>query len=320
MAYVEKVRTEKQAALVVDSGDLFFSPHSGEAPERKLAKARLISRAYREMGAAAVNVGDMDLLQGVDFLREEHSQGLPLVSANLMDPSTNTPIFSPYVIRETDGIRVAFLGLLAPEFAPDLGIVIKKANEGKILIKDPVEIARETVQMLKGKADLVILLSDLGQARDERLANAVPGIHFILGGHEGRFTRKSLQAGKTHILQSSAKGMYVGRLRLVFKDPALPFKDEGEAQQIQERMNGLDFHLRSLQAGRERPGQNTGNFDQAIRDVTRQKAALQEELKRAQNSASTGNRFLFTLEPLEKNLPDNEKVRGWIQEAGIDKD
>ena len=257
---MEKVRTEKQAALVVDSGDLFFSPHSGEAPERNLAKARLISRAYKEMGAAAVNVGDMDLLQGVDFLREERSQGLPLVSANLMDPSTNTPIFSPYVIREADGIRVAFFGLLGPEFSPDLGIAIKKANEGKILIKDPTAAARETVQTLKEKADLVILLSDLGQARDELVAKAVPGIHFILGGHEGRFTRKSLQAGRTNILQSSAKGMYVGKLRLVFKNPGSPFKDEGEAQQIQERMNGLDFHLRSLQASRERPGQNTGKY------------------------------------------------------------
>ena len=77
VAYVEKVRTEKQAALVVDSGDLFFSPHSGEAPERKLAKARLISRAYREMGAAAVNVGDMDLFRGLIFCGKKVRRASP---------------------------------------------------------------------------------------------------------------------------------------------------------------------------------------------------------------------------------------------------
>jgi 2',3'-cyclic-nucleotide 2'-phosphodiesterase (5'-nucleotidase family) len=321
VAYAEKIRAEKHNVLAVDSGDLFFYPRSGAPADRQLAKAQLIGRAYREMGAVAVNVGDMDLTQGLDFLRAEQGQGLPLVSANLVDPSTKAPIFSPYVIRETAGVRVAFFGLLPSEFPPELGTTIQSANEGKILVKDPVEAARETVRKLKGQADLIVLLSDLGQAKDQLLAKAVPGIHFILGGHEGRFTRKSQESGKTHLLQSSAKGMYIGQLRMVFKNSTSPFRDEGEAQQIQERLNGIEFHLRSLQASRERPGgQNTENIDRAIRDVTRQKNALQEELQRAQNSASTGNRFLFTLEPMEKNLPDDDRVRGWIAAAGIEKD
>jgi 2',3'-cyclic-nucleotide 2'-phosphodiesterase (5'-nucleotidase family) len=273
------------------------------------------------MGAVAINVGDLDLLQGVDFLRSEYSQGLPLISANLLTPSTKAPIFSPYVIRQAAGVRVAFFGLLPSEFPPGAGSTVKNANEGKILIKDPVEAARETVQKLKGQADLIILLSDLGLYKDQTVAQAVPGIHFILGGHEGRFAKKSQQTGSTHIFQSSVKGMYVGQLRLVFENPASAFKDEGEAQSIQERINALDFHLRSLQGAKERPaGQNMENIDRSIQDVTKQKNALQEELKRAQNSSSQGNRFLFTLEPMEARLPEDEGIRKWIAEAGIDKD
>ena len=321
VAYEEKIRTEKQGVLIVDSGDLFFAPSSGANSEKDLAKARLISRAYKHMGAAAINVGDLDLLQGVDFLRSEYSQGLPLISANLLNPSTKAPIFSPYVIRQAGGVRVAFFGLLPSEFPPGAGIAIKNANEGKILIKDPVEAARETVQKLKGQADLIVLLSDLGLYKDQTVAQAVPGIHFILGGHEGRFMKKSQQAGTTHILQSSVKGMYVGQLRLVFENPTSHFKDEGEPQQIQERINALDLHLRSLQGAKERPaGQSMDNIDRAIQDVTKQKNALQEELQRAQNSVFQRNRFLFTLEPMEVRLSEDETVRKWISEAGIDKD
>ena len=321
VAYQEKIRAEKKGVLIVDSGDLFFAFAPGENPEKNLAKARLIGRAYKHMKTAAINVGDLDLLQGVDFLRGEYSQGLPLISANLLDPSTKAPIFSPYVIREEAGVRIAFFGLLPSEFAPDIASAIKNANEGKILIKEPVEVARQTVQKLKGQADVIILLSDLGLFKDQMVAREVPGIHFVLGGHEGRFVNKSQPAGSTHIFQSSVKGMYVGQLRLIFENPPSPFKDEGETQQIQERINGLDSHLRSLQASKDRSaGQNIENIDRAIQDVTKQRNALQEELKRAQSSASRGNRFLFTLEPMEVRLPEDEGVRKWISEAGIDKD
>ena len=321
VAYAEKVRREKQSVLVVDSGDLFFAPHSGASAERKLAKARLIGRAYMGMGAAAVNVGDMDLLHGVDFLRSEYSQRLPLISANLLDPSTKKPIFPPYLIREAAGVRIAFFGLLTPDSAPDVGIVIKNANEGKILIQDPVEAARETVQKLKGQADLIILLSDLGLYKDQMVAKAVPDIHFILGGHEGRFLKRSQQTGKTQIFQSSVKGMYVGQLRLLIEDPMSPFKDGREAQHLQERINSLDLQLRHLQGARERQsGQNAELMDRTIRATTREKNSLEEQLKRAKNLASQGNRFLFTLEPMEAKLPEDEQVRKWIAEAGIDKD
>ena len=319
---MEKVQREKQRVLVVDSGDLFFYNRVGIDAEKAPQKGRLIGKAYRKMGAAAVNVGCLDLLQGVDFLRQEFSQGLPLISANLLDPSSKAPIFPPYVIREVAGYRVAFFGLLPPESGPEIIPAIRGDNEDKILIGDPVEAARRTVQSLSGKADLIILLSDLGLYKDQMVAKAVPGIHFILGGHEGRFSRKADRSGKTSIFQSSIKGMYVGQLRLALESIMLPFKDEGEARQIEERISGLDMHLRGLQANRQRQsGKDTGNLDRTIQDLTRQKNALQEDLKRAKEAGSQGgNRFLFSLEPMEKSLPEDEEVKKWIAEAGIDKD
>jgi len=306
---------------VVDSGDLFFSFQNYSDSGKALKKAQIIGRAYRHMGAAALNVGCLDLLQGMDFLRQEYSQGLPLISANLLNPSTKAPIFPPYVIKDAGGVRIGFFGLLPPESGPEISQAIQRANEGKILIADPVEAARETLRKIKGKADLVISLSDLGLYRDQMVAKEVPGIHFILGGHEGRFTRRAVRAGMTYFLQSSHKGMYVGQLQLNLENLPGSFRDAGEVQYLQERIDGLDLHIRGLEeAGKRQPDKDGSARNRSIHELTRQRDALQEELKRAKEAGAQGNRFLFKLEALEKVLPENEEVKRWLSGAGIDKD
>jgi 2',3'-cyclic-nucleotide 2'-phosphodiesterase (5'-nucleotidase family) len=318
---VENIHRGNKRVLVVDSGDLFFKFSADSDGEKALMKGKIIGRAYRQMGAAAVNVGCLDLLQGLDFLRQESAQGLPLLSANLLDPATKAPIFPPYLIKDVGGLRIAFVGVLPPESGPEISPAIRAANEGKILIGDPIDAAREAVQKIQGKADLIVLLSDLGLPKDQMLTKAVPGIHFILGGHEGRFTRKGIQAGMTHIFQSSYKGMYVGQLQLVLGNPGNPFKDEGEVQYLEERIDGLNLHIRGLEGAKKRqPAKDNPSLDRSIQEVTRQRNALQEELKRAKETGIQGNRFLFKLEALERNSPENEDVMKWIMGAGIDKD
>ena len=318
---MENIHRGNKRVLVVDSGDLFFKFSADSDGEKALIKGNIIGRAYRQMGAAAVNVGCLDLLQGLDFLRQESAQGLPLLSANLLDPATKAPIFPPYLIKDVGGLRIAFVGVLPPESGPEISPAIRAANEGKILIGDPIDAAREAVQKIQGKADLIVLLSDLGLPKDQMLTKAVPGIHFILGGHEGRFTRKGIQAGMTHIFQSSYKGMYVGQLQLVLGNPGNPFKDEGEVQYLEERIDGLNLHIRGLEGAKKRqPGKDNSSLDRSIQEVTRQRNALQEELKRAKETGIQGNRFLFKLEALERNFPENEDVMKWIMGAGIDKD
>jgi len=272
------------------------------------------------MGAAAINVGDADLLLGLDFLKKEFSQGTPLISANLIDPSSKRPIFRPYVIREIGGVRIAFLGLLSPELNPQVASAIKTA-QAKVLIKDPVKVMQEMLPRLQGRADLFVLLSDLGGITDRTLARSVRGIHFILGGHEGRVMPIAHQVGQTFIFQSGSKGMYLGKLRIILEDTTSPFTDGGRVNQIQEQINYLDRGLQGLQKTRESsPRPDNRNNDQVIQDIKNRREKLLEELKRAQQNQNRGNRFIFSLEPLEVALPQDEEVLSWLTEAGIDKD
>jgi 2',3'-cyclic-nucleotide 2'-phosphodiesterase (5'-nucleotidase family) len=265
VSFVEKTKREGRPVMVVDSGQIFTN--AGIVADKKLSltKAQLISRAYRHMGVAAINIGDSDLMQGIAFLREESSRGLPLISANLLDPSNKTPLFSPYVIKKAGGIRIAYFGLLSP----DINTAIRQMAGEKFLVQDPVETARHVIRNLYNKADIIILLSNLDVKREQAVIRAVSGIHFVLGGHDGRYLSSPLWEGQTPVLESYRKGMYAGTLHLTFVKRSSPFKDERT---------------------------------------------------HSTTTMANGNRFLWTLSPLDSSLKEDRDVTLWIRKAGIEKD
>ncbi len=301
--------------LAVDSGDLFFDQTTDQADVKQtLARARLIAQAYKRIGIVAVNVGDRDLSQGVDFLKQEAAQGLPLISANLVDAVQRQRIFPPSVIREVSGVRIAFVGLLRTPLPP----VSEKSLAGKAAVEDPMEAVQKVMAELKGKTDLIIILSDLGWDQDVRIAKEVAGIQFILGGHEGRATTGPFQQGQTFIVQSYQKGMYAAELALPLEKTGSPFQDEGRITRIQEELNKLDRRSRDLQDAQERNPHL--DIKPAIEGIKQQKDRLQKELKEAQKTAAQGTRFRWTLEPISTSLAEDAEVRSLIEASGIKKD
>jgi 5'-nucleotidase len=79
---------------------------------------------------------------------------------------------------------------------------------------DPLTAFRREVESLQGQADVVIGLTHLAFAEDQRLAEGVPGVALILGGHEHENVRAFRGAGFTPILKAdaNARTVYVHRL------------------------------------------------------------------------------------------------------------
>lgn len=280
-------------------------------PKQALTVARLISRAYRQMEVTAINVGDKYLLYGIKFLQEEASHGLPLISANLIDPSTNLPFFPPYIIKNIANIRIAFFGLLSPDLEP----AMQKATAGKIMVKDPVETTHKIMKNLSGRADIIVLLSDLGLDREREVIRTAPGIPFVLGGHEGSFFHSPATEGQTVVLQSFHKGMYAGKLQLIVEKQSSPFQDEGKNDRIKRQLHDLDARLQALKQARNTP-QNQ-NLSPVIQEISKQKAQLQKELQLSGVSSAGSNRFLWTMVPLDASFTEDSEVAEWIRQAGI---
>lgn len=191
---------------------LFRSQNIPEAKkEQEVKKAELILEGYRQSGYDAINVGDLDLVLGKDFLLDQQKNyQIPFLSANIVDKEKGKPIFTPYLTKEINGLKVGIFGLISDKIALKAG--------GKVIpdltVKNHTETAKKMVKKLRKKCDLVIFLSHLGLKGDEQLAQEVKGIDVIVSGHGGSLLTKPKMVNGTLILQASQRGKYVGKLDL----------------------------------------------------------------------------------------------------------
>jgi 5'-nucleotidase len=101
-----------------------------------------------------------------------------MVSSNVTDASgalfPNTVSHTVIAVKTPAGlVRVGLLGL-----------TIDANKQPWVRYADPVASARAAVADLKGTCDLVVALTHLALAGDQQLAEQVPEIDLILGGHE----------------------------------------------------------------------------------------------------------------------------------------
>lgn len=311
VTFIDEMKAKYSPLVLVDSGRLFQDPRVESDVKEVRMNALLVARAYKRMGVKAVNVGDLELLQGIPFLRDQASQGLKLISANLVDPATGNTIFPPYVIHTVGGIRIAFLGLLTSDVGPE----IERAMGNDAMVADPVERAQWIVPRVRKEADVIILLSCLGLDKERKLIREVPGIHFVMGGREGRFFSKLLKEGDTFMGQSYWAGMYTGRLDLTLRDDVSPFRDAGEKFRIKEEIADLDRRLDRIRNVLDEGKNSVLEF--TLRKITKKRTELQEALDRLERSPDSGNLFRWEVVPLNNTYKEDREVLNWIGKAGF---
>ena len=207
--FITQEKAEGTDTLILDSGNLVADkPLAEPSLEPAEAKARLILKAMDHMGYAAAAIGEMDLYLGLDLLRSlNDSTKLEFLSANLTDNKGNT-IFEPYRLLKAGGLTVGVIGLTAPP--TDKGLFFKRMPGAEV--KDPLPAAREAVEAIRGKCDLIVLLSNLGYSKDLQLAKSVPGIDVLITGGTKRFMKNPVIQERTLITSGFYEGRAIGRL------------------------------------------------------------------------------------------------------------
>lgn len=294
-------------ALLADSGRFCPNPSAAADPGTAKIKSEQVCRAYRRMGMSAVNVSDWDIGQGLAFLEKERGKGLPLISANLTDLAGKR-IFPDYIVKRSGKVRIGFFGLLRPDKGSS--ILIKEM----VAVKDPVTAARETVSRLQRKADIIILLSDMGMEMDKNIASQVSGINFILSGRDGLYGHSAVQNG-AFLLESPPEGGYVGRLRLTLWDASSGFQDLSDREIVRQQVRDMDVNIRSF----EKSKRNTDS-DRVLARMRQQRDALKEKLIRYESGPGDSNSFSWTIIPMDSSLPEDRTVSDWLREAGLEKD
>jgi 5'-nucleotidase len=284
--------------LVLDSGDLLFKRFFNPIPENELKgmseKANLIVESLNLMGYDAIGIGDDDLTLGKEFLLKiSKKANFPFLSSNLLDEASGEILLQSSVIKEVKGLRIGIFGLLSPDFFTNPYDPRRKG----LNIRPPVETAQAMVKELNPKADLIILLSHLGYGKDMELARAVRGINIIVGSHTGMNVTYPPPLN-TIIVQTGSRGMFGGRLDLVFYNREPVFYNSAKKISLEKALNHIDQRLTSPR---------TPEVEKAR--LQRAKEETERALKQLQ-----GNQFTNHIILLHEQMKEDPDIKKMIED------
>jgi len=134
-----------------------------------------IPALYEKMGYEAWTIGNHEVEQGNDVLlkiaNEMSANGIAVLGANdVWEADNSKPYFSPYYVKEVDGIRVGVLGLVTPGIPMWLA---DETHENHVYL-DMVETAQKYVKILREveKVDVLIGMFHAGMNADYDLAKS----------------------------------------------------------------------------------------------------------------------------------------------------
>ncbi|EOU9560690.1 bifunctional 2',3'-cyclic-nucleotide 2'-phosphodiesterase/3'-nucleotidase [Cronobacter dublinensis] len=199
---INAARQEAVNSVLVDNGDLIQGSPLGDYMAAKGLKDGDVHPVYKAMNTldyAVGNLGNHEFNYGLDYLHKALAgANFPYVNANIIDAKTQKPLFTPYLIKETqvkdkDGkphtLKIGYIGFVPPQI-----MTWDKVNlSGKVTVNDITETARKYVPQMRAQgADLVVVVAHSGLSAEPYKALAensvyylsqVPGVDAILFGH-----------------------------------------------------------------------------------------------------------------------------------------
>jgi 2',3'-cyclic-nucleotide 2'-phosphodiesterase (5'-nucleotidase family) len=168
-----------------------------------------------EVGCDAWVIGNHEFDRGFDNAAAfVLASPVPVLSANLRDPAEPErpalPGSVPSVVLDANGLRVGVFGLTTPQ----LPRLASPATMARMQVWPPEVAARAQVEALEGQVDLVVALTHMGIDDDRLLAEAVPGIDLIVGGHSHTSLVPPERVGGTWIVQAGSYARQLGVLDL----------------------------------------------------------------------------------------------------------
>jgi 5'-nucleotidase/UDP-sugar diphosphatase len=239
--YVEGVRAEAASeggfCLLFDAGDVYQGTPTGNYD-----LGESVIEWMSAVGYDAMTLGNHDFDDGVaNALRLASGAGFPVLSCNLVEEAGGAvpaPV-RPWIILELGGVEVAVIGLSTPD---TYGLVDSSMLEGYLFENELESVRRCLAEVRSAGADVVILLSHLGQPSDPgryveavldsleagraysrgfslnnaELSTLLPGIDLIVSGHTHYGLRQPWvnPVTSTIVVQGYANGTGVGHLRL----------------------------------------------------------------------------------------------------------
>ena len=278
---IQQMKASRPNALLLDGGDSWQGSGTAlwtkgqDMVDASLALGVDVMTAHWEM-----TLGEKRVLEIVE---KDFRNKVSFLAQNIKTVDFGDDVFSPYIIRQMNGVSVAIIGQAFPYtpianpryFVPNWTFGIQEEN------------LQKNINEVVGKgAKVVVLLSHNGMDVDLKLASRVTGLHAILGGHTHDGVpipvKVKNSSGVTLVTNAGSNGKYLGVLDfdvkggkpVDFRYKLLPIfsnllpADKDMSQLIQKIRAPFEANLAEKLAVTDtllyRRGNFNGSFDQLI--------------------------------------------------------
>jgi 5'-nucleotidase/UDP-sugar diphosphatase len=326
LAHQVKLLRQERPSLFLAAGDMIQGDNWAN-----LFQGASVIELMNAMKFDAMVVGNHEFDFGQEVLKKRIAEAhFPVLGANV----TGFPPLKPYVLKNVGGIRIAIIGVITPETAE----TTHPRNVTGLTFLPAENTVRRFLPKLKPRVDLVLVLSHLGYPADRRLAESVPGIDVIVGGHSHTKLTQPVKVNETLIVQAFEHGRALGVLDLTLKDGHLTaysgyLKEiepiEGQADPeilkiVQKYAAKMEAELKAPvgEAAVELDGAQVRtretNLGNLVADVVREKAGAEVAIINGGSIRTSISRGIITRKDIYKALPHRDYIVAFrLNGAGI---
>ena len=203
-----------------------------------LFQGESVIEVMNKMRFDAMVVGNHEFDFGQGVLKKRISEAVfPVLGADV----EGIDALNPYVIKEIAGIKVGIIGVVTDETP----VSTHPRNVAGLKFNSPAATVKKYIEELKGKVDIIIVLSHIGYHADRVLAEKVKGIDVIVGGHSHTEILSPAIIGNTIIVQAWEHAKALGVLDLTIEDGKI-IKHYGHLEEIKPETGKEDKDVREI--------------------------------------------------------------------------
>jgi 2',3'-cyclic-nucleotide 2'-phosphodiesterase (5'-nucleotidase family) len=201
-ARLRDLKAAHSGALMLDAGDAISAGNLGV----RLGGEPVLVR-MSDLGYAAMTLGNRETHPRKEcFPRKVQSVRFPLLCGNAHAKNGAPLPVRPWVVLEVEGTRVGVFGVTVPMFTR------KQWTQSlcDYWFSPPDQAAATAAAALRPEVDVLIGLTHIGLRRDLALAEALPVLDLVIGGHSHSDLEAPRWAGGVPVVQAYAFGFYAG--------------------------------------------------------------------------------------------------------------
>ncbi|HLW33290.1 MAG TPA: bifunctional metallophosphatase/5'-nucleotidase [Aequorivita sp.] len=227
--------------IIVDGGDLIQG--SGYVAH---SEGEVMVDVVKNMGYDILIPGNWEVIYGKKRMLDIYEKfETPTIVQNMFHEETNENLYPSYLVKEINGVRLAFVGINDPDVPIRQNPIFSEGinftqvdNSVKELI-DKIKVEEEI--------DVMFLITHIGIYKQVELANnpIAENVDYILGNDTHERVREMIQGKYAKVTEPGAFGSFVGKLNLYFVGNKL-VKDDYELMDVDPEVYAADPQIQAI--------------------------------------------------------------------------